>query len=68
MIFFWKVIFGETWKCLQSNLILSWSVNCFIVAGTEANQVPTFAITDIKLYVPAVTLLTQDNAANIYLK
>ena len=68
MIFFWKVIFRETWKCLQSNLILSWSVNCFIVAGTEANQVPTFAITDMKLYVPVVTLLTQDNAANIYLK
>ena len=68
MIFFWKVIFRETWNCLQSNLILSWSVNCFIVAGTEANQVPTFAITDIKLYVPVVTLLTQDNAANIYLK
>ena len=34
----------------------------FLVAGTMANQVPTFTITDTKLYVPAVTLSTQDNA------
>ena len=46
----------------ENNLILTWSANCFIVVGTVANQVPTFAKTDTTLYVPAVTLLTQDNA------
>ena len=34
----------------------------FLVAGTVANQVTTFAITDTKLYVPVVTLSTHDNA------
>ena len=45
----------------EINLILSCSGNCFIVAGTAANQVPTFAITDMKLHVPVV-LSIQDNA------
>ena len=34
----------------------------FIVTGTVANQVPTFAISDTKLYIPVVTLSIQDNA------
>ena len=29
---------------------------------TDANQIPTFAITETNLYVPIVTLSTQDNA------
>ena len=33
----------------------------FLVAGTAYNQEPTFAITDIKFYVPVVTLSTPDN-------
>ena len=33
-----------------------------LVAGAAANQEPTFTITNTKLYVPVVTLLTQDNA------
>ena len=37
------------------------SKDCFLVAGTAANQVPEFKITDTKLYVPVVTLSTQDN-------
>ena len=32
-----------------------------IVPGNVANQVPKFRITDTKLYVPVVTLSTQDN-------
>ena len=36
-------------------------INCES-AGTIDNQVPTFTITDRKLYVPAVTLSTQDDA------
>ena len=46
----------------EISLILAWSPNCFIVAGILANQVPTFAIRDAKLYAPVVTFSTQDNA------
>ena len=46
----------------EINLILTWSANCFIIDSPVANQVPTFPITDTKLYVPAITLSTQDNA------
>ena len=37
------------------------SKSCILVAGTVANQNPEFKITDTKLYVPIVTLSTQDN-------
>ena len=33
----------------EINHILPWSAKCFIVVGTVANQVLTFAITDTKL-------------------
>ena len=46
----------------EVNLILNWSRNCVIVSSNDANQNVTFAITDTKLYVPVVTLSTQDNA------
>ena len=42
-------------------LLLTWSESSFLVTGTVANQVPTFTITDAKLYVPVVTLSTQNN-------
>ena len=42
--------------------MLTWSANCVIVSTSIANQIETFAITDTKLYVPVVTLSTQDNA------
>ena len=35
--------------------------NCILVAGTIANQNPSFQINDTKLYFPVVTLLTQEN-------
>ena len=44
----------------QITLILTWSVNCFIIANATDDQVPRFAIIDAKLYVPVVTLSTQD--------
>ena len=57
------------WKTLQKplingeiNLILTWSVNCVIVSTSVSNQNATFEITDTKLYVPVVTLSTQDNS------
>ena len=46
----------------EINLILTWSKNCVIVSNATANQETTFAIPDTKLYVPVVTLSTQDNA------
>ena len=46
----------------EISLQLKWFANCFLVAGTVAGQVPTFTITDTKLYVPVVTLSTQYNA------
>ena len=46
----------------EVNLILTWSEKCVIVYTDVANQEATFAITETKLYVPVVTLSTQDNA------
>ena len=45
----------------KTNLQLKWSEKCILVAGTAANQIPEFKITDTKLYVPVVTLSTEDN-------
>ena len=46
----------------EINLILTWSRNCVIIYTSAANRNPTFKITETKLYVPVVTLSTQDNA------
>ena len=46
------------------SLILTWSVNC-VLSNVAENQETTFAITDTKLYVPVVTLST-DNNENYY--
>ena len=43
----------------EVNLILSWSKDCFISSATGETK---FEITDTKLYVPVVTVSTQDNA------
>ena len=50
----------RTWH--DKNLILTWSADCVIIYTNVANQIPTFAITEANLYVPVVTLSTQDNA------
>ena len=56
------------WKTFEMPLInyeislqLIWSKTCILLAGTAANQNPYFEIADTKLYVPVVTLSTQDN-------
>ena len=53
------------WRSLETssiywevNLILTWFAICFMVY----NDIATFALTETKLYVPVVTLSTQDNA------
>ena len=43
----------------EINLILTRSTNC---VTNVANQNPTFKVTETKLYVPILTLSTQDNA------
>ena len=46
----------------EINFILTWSTNCVIVSTNVANQNATLEITDTNLYVPVVTLSTQDNS------
>ena len=43
----------------EVNLILTWSSTCVITNSTGAGR---FAITDTNLYVPVITLSTQDNS------
>ena len=56
---FWRPLEMPLINC-EINFILNWSTNC-AVSNAGANQATTFAITDTKLYVPVVTLSTQDN-------
>ena len=58
---FWRSLELPLINC-EVNLILAWSANCVIVSTSVANQNATFAVTDTKLYVPVVTLITQNNA------
>ena len=44
----------------EVNLILTWSEDCILTSGGMYDQIPKFAMTDAKLYVPVVTLLTQE--------
>ena len=41
---------------------MTWSANCIIIYTDVAEQASTFTITEKNLYVPVVTLSTQDNA------
>ena len=60
---------SNSWRTLEMalinceiKLILTWSRNSAILSIDVANQIPTFTITETNLYVPVVTLSTQDNA------
>ena len=57
---FWRTLEMPLINC-EVNLILTWSSTCVIAAVGDANQAATFAITKTKLYVPVVTLSTQEN-------
>ena len=48
----------------EINLNLNWCKTCVIVANNE-NQGAAFSITDTILYVPVMTLPTQNNAWTI---
>ena len=58
---FWRTFEMPLINC-EVNLISTWSENCVIIYTDVANQIPTFTIIEINLYVPVVTLSTQDNA------
>ena len=55
---FWRTLDMSLINC-EINLILTWSSTCVI---TDSNGAGTFKISDTKLYVPVVTLSTQENA------
>ena len=57
---FWRTLEMPLINC-EVNLILTWSSTCVLIATGNQNQAPRFAITDAKLYVPVVTLSTQEN-------
>ena len=57
---FWRAIVMPLFNC-EISLQLKWSRSCIIVAGTANDQKPTFQINDTKLYVPVITLSTQEN-------
>ena len=58
---FWRNHEMPSINC-KVNLHLTWYKKCVIVATTVAYQGATFSVTDTKLYVPVVTLSTQDSA------
>ena len=58
---FWKTLEMSLINC-EDNLISSWSANYVNVSTNVSNQGHTFTITETRLYVPVVTLTTQDKA------
>ena len=57
---FWRTLEMTLINC-EVNLILTWSSTCVLIATSIQNQAARFEITDTKLYVPVVTLSTQEN-------
>ena len=57
---FWRTLEMPLINC-EVNLILTWSSTGVLIATNVQNQNATFAITGTKLYVPVVTLSTQEN-------
>ena len=58
---FWRTLEVPLINC-EINLIPTSSNECFIIDNPIANEEPTFTRIYTRLYVPAVTLSTQDNA------
>ena len=57
---FWRTLEMPLINC-EFNLILTWSSTCVLIATGVPNQPAIFTITNTKLYVPVVTLSTQEN-------
>ena len=58
---FWRTLEMPLINC-ELELILNRSASCVIIYTNVANQVPTFTIAETNLYVPVVTLSTNDNS------
>ena len=58
---FWRTLEMPLINC-EIELVLNWTADCVITYTNINNQVPTFTITEANLYVPVVTLSTQDNS------
>ena len=57
---FWKTLEMPLINC-EVNRILTWSSSYVLISTNIPNQAAIFEITDTKLYVPVVTLSTQEN-------
>ena len=57
---FWRALEMPLINC-EVELVLNWSADCVIIYTNVNNQVATFTKTETNLYVPVVTLSTQDN-------
>ena len=57
---FWRTLEMPLINC-EVSLILTWSSTCVLIATRVNNQNAKSAITNTKLYVPVVTLSTQEN-------
>ena len=58
---FWKTLEMPLNNC-EIELILTWYRNCVIISTKVNDQISTFTITETNLYVPVVTLSTQDHS------
>ena len=57
---FWRTLEMPLINC-EVNLILTWSSTCVLISTNVQNQAAIFETTDTKVYVPVVTLSTQEN-------
>ena len=57
---FWRTLEMPLTNC-EIKHILTWFRNCVIIYTDVNNPVPIFTITEKNLYIPIVTLSTQDN-------
>ena len=58
---FWRTLEMPLTDC-KIELLLTWYRDCVIIYADVNNQIPTFTMTETNLYVPVVTLSTQDNS------
>ena len=57
---FWRTLEMPLINC-EVNLILTWSSTCVLISTGVQNQAARITITGTRLYVPVVTLSTQEN-------
>ena len=58
---FWRTLEMPLINC-EIELILTWPRNCVIISTNISDHIPTLTISETNLYVPVVTLSSQDNS------